>query len=280
MMEKIGRITSNAHTHTTWCDGKNTAEEMVLAAISSGFSCLGFSGHSETWFDTSYAMSEEETQGYRREVLALKEKYRGQIDVMLGIEWDGATVGLNPQDYDYTIGSCHYLHDPKSDRYYAVDYTKEELKDCCREVFDGDGLAMAKAYYDGVTEMVKKRKPTIVGHLDLIRKLNAENRFFDEKAPEYMEMALEAARVCVESGCIIEVNTGGIYKGYRSTPYPAKPLLCHIAALGGRITINSDAHDTKGIDFMFSQALDLLKQCGFTTLWQLTGQGMREFQIG
>ena len=26
-------IRSNFHTHTTYCDGKNTAEEMVLAAI-------------------------------------------------------------------------------------------------------------------------------------------------------------------------------------------------------------------------------------------------------
>ena len=35
----------NFHTHSTFCDGKNTAEEMVIAAIEKGFDVLGFSGH-------------------------------------------------------------------------------------------------------------------------------------------------------------------------------------------------------------------------------------------
>ena len=35
----------NLHTHTTYCDGKNTAEEMVQKAIELGFRSLGFSGH-------------------------------------------------------------------------------------------------------------------------------------------------------------------------------------------------------------------------------------------
>ena len=50
-------IKANLHTHTTWCDGKNTAEEMVRSAIESGFDVLGFSGHSYTSFDESYCMS-------------------------------------------------------------------------------------------------------------------------------------------------------------------------------------------------------------------------------
>ena len=32
---------SNFHTHTTFCDGKNTAEEMVRAAITAGCPALG-----------------------------------------------------------------------------------------------------------------------------------------------------------------------------------------------------------------------------------------------
>ena len=38
----------NLHTHTTYCDGNNSPEEMVLDAISAGFNVLGFSGHSYT----------------------------------------------------------------------------------------------------------------------------------------------------------------------------------------------------------------------------------------
>ena len=279
-MEQITKITANAHTHTTWCDGKNTTEEMVLAAIDAGFSCLGFSGHSYTWFDESYAMSQEGTKIYRQEVMALREKYRDRIHIALGVEWDGAARDLDPADYDYTIGSCHYIYSPKRERYYTVDYTVEELEQCRDQVFGGDGLAMAKAYYDGVINMVWMRKPTIVGHLDLIRKLNAGNRFFDETSEPYLELARAAAKACVQAGCVIEINTGGVYKCYRNTPYPAEPILRYIGELGGKVTINSDAHDTKGIDFMFPQALELMKRCGFSTVWQLTEEGMKEFRIG
>ena len=42
-MQKPSLIQSaDFHVHTTFCDGKNTAEEMVLAAIEAGFSVMGF----------------------------------------------------------------------------------------------------------------------------------------------------------------------------------------------------------------------------------------------
>lgn len=55
----------NLHTHTTFCDGKNTAEEMILAALELGMDSLGFSGHSplegECW-----AMDPADVPRYRR----------------------------------------------------------------------------------------------------------------------------------------------------------------------------------------------------------------------
>ena len=39
-------IKSNFHTHTYFCDGKDSPEEMVLSAIERGFTTLGFSIHS------------------------------------------------------------------------------------------------------------------------------------------------------------------------------------------------------------------------------------------
>ncbi len=36
---------ANFHTHTVFCDGRNTPEEVVLSAIEKGFSAIGFSGH-------------------------------------------------------------------------------------------------------------------------------------------------------------------------------------------------------------------------------------------
>ena len=76
----------NFHTHTTFCDGKHTAEEMTLGAIRMGLPAVGFSGHSYTAFDTSYCMSQAGTQAYREEIRRLQQVYGGQISIWLGIE--------------------------------------------------------------------------------------------------------------------------------------------------------------------------------------------------
>lgn len=76
----------NLHTHTTFCDGKNSPEEMVLSAISKGFSVLGFSGHGYTSYDLSYCM--KDMGGYISTVNMLKEKYKDKIEIYLGVEED------------------------------------------------------------------------------------------------------------------------------------------------------------------------------------------------
>ena len=45
--------------------------------------------------------------GYVNEIKKLKEKYKNQIQIYLGVEED-AFNPLNRNDFDYIIGSCHY----------------------------------------------------------------------------------------------------------------------------------------------------------------------------
>lgn len=61
----MSNIPSNYHTHSTFCDGKDTPEEMVLEAIRLGCPEIGFSGHSYTDFDETYCMSIEGTKQYK-----------------------------------------------------------------------------------------------------------------------------------------------------------------------------------------------------------------------
>ncbi len=96
---------TNFHTHTTFCDGKATAEDMVLSALETGFCSLGFSGHGYTPYDPRYCM--KDTEGYIAEVKRLKEKYKNDIEIYLGIEEDSRSPQCR-RDFDYVIGSCHY----------------------------------------------------------------------------------------------------------------------------------------------------------------------------
>ena len=79
---------ANYHTHTKYCDGKNTVAEMTKAAFDKGFTHLGFSGHGYTDFDESYCMSRENIQNYLRDVAAVKAEYAGKMEVYAGVEQD------------------------------------------------------------------------------------------------------------------------------------------------------------------------------------------------
>ena len=68
---------ANFHTHTSFCDGKNTPEEIIKAAINKGFSAIGFSGHGYTDFDLRYCM--KNTYEYIKEITRLKEKYKKEF---------------------------------------------------------------------------------------------------------------------------------------------------------------------------------------------------------
>ena len=97
---------SNLHTHTTFCDGKSTAEEMVHSAIEKGFVSLGFSGHAYTPFELTSCMTDED--GYVKEINRLKEVYKKDIEIYLGIEEDAFAL-VNRSKYEYIIGSLHFL---------------------------------------------------------------------------------------------------------------------------------------------------------------------------
>lgn len=74
----------NLHTHTTYCDGINTPEQVILTAIDKGFGAIGFSGHSYMYYSEEHSMSLEGTEKYKAEISLLKQKYSDQIDVFCG----------------------------------------------------------------------------------------------------------------------------------------------------------------------------------------------------
>ena len=75
------------HTHSTFSDGKNTMEEMVLAAIEAGMPVLGLSDHSDSPYQ-EYCMRKEQYPEYLAEIERLQKKYAGQIVLLKGIELD------------------------------------------------------------------------------------------------------------------------------------------------------------------------------------------------
>lgn len=264
---------SNYHTHTTFCDGANTPEEMVLSAIKKNMSALGFSGHGFTGFDSRYCM--RDTDGYIKEINRLKEVYKNDIEIYLGIEED-ANHPCDRSKFDYIIGSSHYS--VKDGKYYPIDSSHDYFKECLK-AWNGDTLAFAEEYYSRFCDYIIKRKPDIIGHFDLLTKYDElECNFLNN--PQYCALAERAAqKVLDNTNCIFEVNTGAISRGYRTAPYPSKNILSVIKKNGGRVILNSDSHNVDTLDCSFDKAIAILKEIGFKTVWELHKNGFEEKNI-
>jgi len=66
----------NLHTHTTFCDGLDTPEELVKTALEKGFDSIGFSEHSYMWASDFSIKIGDKTKEYKEEINFLKQKYK------------------------------------------------------------------------------------------------------------------------------------------------------------------------------------------------------------
>ncbi len=257
---------SSFHNHTTFCDGKNTPEEMVKAAIELGMPSLGFSAHSYTFFDESYCMQKTDIQSYKKEINRLKDKYSKQIRILCGIEQDCAST--EPcNEYDFVIGSQHYIK--HEELYLDVDNTFEEQKHDVDTYFGGDYYAYSKKYFEQICDIIRLTNCSFVGHFDLVTKFNEANRLFDINDSRYREPAIKACRDLCDQGAIFEINTGAMAKGYRTSPYPAPFLLDVIAEEKRPVVLSADAHSCDKLQFGLKEAEALAKEHGLKIIYEL-----------
>ncbi len=253
-------ILSDFHTHTNFCDGKDSPEEMVLSAIDKGMDTLGFSMHSFAEFDLDVYDNPAALGEYKKEVARLKERYKDKIKILCGIEQDIYSEPAD-KDFDYVIGSVHYV---KVDgEYFPLDLSKEVLLEAVEKGFGGDFYSFAEWYYNMEAQVVEKTGADIIGHLDLIRKFNEDGDLFDEKHPRYVAAYTKAVKALVKYDKPFEINTGAMSRGYRSTPYPCEDILRCIYENGGKVIMSSDSHRKDTLCFEFEKWADLARKIGF-----------------
>lgn len=264
------------HIHTNYCDGKDTPEEMVLAAIEKGFDSIGFSGHSYVDVFNDFSMNDETVAAYRREIAELKEKYADKIKIYCGLEKDNYTT-TDTTGFDYLLGAVHCMK--KGDEVLFIDWTLEYVKDAIAKHFDGDSIAYARHYFQAVAELPEYGKFDILAHYDLLTKFCEIEQIIDQDDPEYRKAAIEALETLVGKVAYFEVNTGAISRGYRTTPYPAPFILKEMKRLGFKPIITSDCHDKNDLDCGYVLAKDLLLTAGFEEHYVLMEDGFRAIQI-
>ena len=259
------------HTHSILCDGKDTLEEMVIAAIEKGFDSIGFSGHSFMDIYAEFSMNEEKVAIYKAEIKRLQQVYGDRIRIYCGLEKDNYTP-LSTEGYDYLIGSVHVVQHPQG--LLFIDWTAERTRENIENVFGGDGIAYAKHYFQAVADLPNHGSFDILGHFDLLTKFNEkEPDLFDTTCEAYRAAATAAAESLVGKVRFFEVNTGAIGRGYRTTPYPDPYIIREMKRLGFGAIISSDCHDRNFLDCGYEDAKRLLREAGFTEHYVLKEEG-------
>jgi len=255
-------VKTNYHTHSTWCDGRSTPEEMVLAALDRGFAEIGFSSHARLPDVVEGNLTPESAVAYAREIRALAAKYAHRIRVRLSVEADYIPGDTAPEKaryahlgLDYLIGSIHWVVAPDG-AHVPVDHEPELLTDGVRVHFADDFEAYLHAYFAQIRDMVSRYDFDVVGHPDLVRKFNGRLRSFDESAGWYRAELVRTADAIAASGKIVEVNTGAISRGWMDDAYPSPAFRALLRERGVRFVLSSDAHFADGIDCAFDRFAD------------------------
>lgn len=279
----------NFHTHTNFCDGKNTAEEMVLAAISQGFSIVGFSSHSiyplnSDFYrtpDDEWHIKKGQESEYIKEINRLKEKYADKIQIFAGFEADyfcdpaiGTAIpdhnlykDLNP---DYLIGSVHFVTTPKG--FYTVDHTAENIRENLLKLYGDEktGTVDTKKavceYFEAERKMLESGKFEIWGHPDLLRKRNGILKIFDEEESWYKEQVQLTVKTAAKTDVVAEINTGAIARGCMDDLYPSNYMLDLLHQSGVPVCVNSDSHSITTLDCAFDRAYAAAKKIGYKEL--------------
>lgn len=261
------------HTHSRFCDGTAEPAVMLQTAVEKNLRAYGFSSHAPVPFETTWTMRPERLHEYVRTIQELKAS--APIPVYLGLEIDfipGVTGPDAPMfadlPLDYQLASVHFLGEDttRGSYWWTVDDSDAVFARGLHEIFNDDIRDLVERYYARIRELVCNESFDVLGHLDLIKKNNADSKYFSEDAPWYRDAVEETLEAIAASGRIMEVNTGGIARNKINALYPSDWILKRAATLNIPVVLNSDCHKPDQIAALFSESAAKLLTFGFREL--------------
>jgi len=183
---------------------------------------------------------------------------REQTDLRLGIEADFVPGSedrmanlLDARDFDYVIGSVHFMRDGAVDMDdYSVWDSGRSADEIWRRYFQTIGEAAASGLFD------------VLAHPDLVKVWGGERPRPEGDLRRYYELAMEGI---AESGIAVEVSTAGLRKRVAEL-YPAPAFLSMALEAGAPVALSSDAHRPEDVGADYDRALELLDELGVREL--------------
>ncbi|MFB1050889.1 DNA polymerase/3'-5' exonuclease PolX [Paraliobacillus sp. JSM ZJ581] len=208
-------IKGDLHMHTTWSDGAQSVEEMVIAAVERGYHYIAITDHSK-FLKVANGLNEVRLREQREEIERLKQKYPA-IHIFSGVEMDILPNGnLDFDDaflkeMDYVIGAIHS----------SFNQTEEEIMKRLYHACDnpyvtiiahptGRIIGRRRGYQANVKKLIERAKET-----GTVLELNANPNRFD-LAPEWLRLAQEqGVKIAINTDAHNEVSLDYMKDGVR-----------------------------------------------------------------
>lgn len=250
------------HTHHERCGhAEGSLEQYVQRGIEIGLTQIGLSDHmpllhvDPATYYPGMAMPMDELPKYVEECMELKEKYKNQIDIRVGLEGD-YIEGYEEQiegiirayPWDYVIGSVHFLGEWDISDYRQLDKWEGQ-----------DRYVVFERYYDAVKKAVRTGLYDYIGHIDVIKRF----KFLPEQDVWHLEK--EALDTVKANKMAIELNASGLRMPIEEM-FPGRRMLKYCYEQDIPLTIGSDAHHPDRLGQYLDQAVGQLKEIGFQQL--------------
>jgi len=260
--------------HTPRCNhAKGSVREYAEAAIRCGLKEIGMSDHSPMpgGFDKDWRMDQSELPSYLQEIEQTRDALSDQLTIRIGLEADfhpgtEAYVAdmIDAYDWDYVIGSVHYIGD------WGFDNPD------CKEIWDDWNIDDAYcAYFELVTQSAQTGMFDIIGHPDLIKK-------FGHRADPNNEIIQQAEatmlQAVLKSGAALEISSAGLRKPVREI-YPHDRIVQRAAELNIPFAYGSDAHSPAEVGHGMQACLGTLESFGVKEIASFAQRQMRMISL-
>ena len=221
---------ANYHTHTFRCKhAKGIEEDYIKQAISEGIKILGFSDHAPYIYPEGYVsgfkMKPEELGNYCDTLLSLREKYKGQIDIHIGLEteyyenmFDKTLQFWREYPIEYLILGHHILGNEYDSTRHVVGKAS-------------DDNSILTRYVDAVIAAVRTGRITYVAHPDMLN--------FRGDMDFYRSENTRMLKVLKECSVPIEINLLGLMDNRH---YPREEFWKLAGEMSADTIIGCDAH--------------------------------------
>jgi len=202
---------------------------------------------------------------------AYREFVRGE-GLRVGIEAD-FVVGredrmanlLEARDWDYVVGSVHFLQDAAVDMRGPWDIWRS-----------ADPEKVWARYFETLGEAARTGMFDILAHPDLVKVWGKGAPAPDGDLRRFYDLAMEGI---AESDVAIEVSTAGLRKPVGEM-YPSVPFLEMCLDAGRPVALSSDAHLPDQLGFEYERTVEWLANAGVTELAVFEGRERRMEPIG